>query len=134
MQCYLDKNGFLRMRDDNVSRIQNAYPQGEWFTMSIDINFESHLWRYYLNGECIGSYYQENPARQSIASLALWPDGDDSVFYVDNISFEHKGKADDLSFKNDAAILQVINPDAELPNTGTTTLTGINGREQLFGY
>jgi len=65
-------------------------------------------------------------ARQSIASLALWPDGEGSVFYVDNISFEHQGTAKNMTFLYDGAIEEILDVNSELTKT---TFAGINGEE-----
>ncbi len=129
MQCYFGNNGFLRMEDDGVTKIQSNYPQGEWFTMTIDINFDTHLWRYYIDDACIGSYVQENETRQSIASLALWPDADSSLYFVDNISFEHQGRAEPVSIVTDAAIDALYDNSVQHVKLSSNSFAGVDGEE-----
>ncbi len=130
MQCYLEKNGYLKLMDDNTNKLQNMYPQDKWFKMSIHINFENHLWQFYIDDDCVGSYIQNEVTKQSIASLGLFPDGDQSLFYIDNLSFIHKGIVDQKKETEEIAIIEVLNLNADLGLTGSSTFVGINGSEQ----
>jgi len=135
MECYLDKDGFFRLVEGGVKLMRNAYPQDEWFTISVDINFDNHLWRFYINDACVGSYIQDEAPRQSIASLALYPNDANSIFYVDNISFEHQGMANEiLSPKYDASLVEIY--DGELDNNLAieSSIAGINGTEQKLKF
>jgi len=129
MQCYLDNNGYFRIVDDRNNRVTNIYPQGSWFNMSVDINLETNLWRFYIDGACVGSYIQDHKARQSIASLALYPDGDHSLFYVDDISFVHSGKAKNKKLKHDASITQVRDSDSMHFKSTSNKFFNVNGQE-----
>lgn len=133
MQCYLDNNSFFRMVDDTQVKLQNMYPQDQWFTISVDVNFDNHLWRFYIDGECVGSYIQENETRQSIASLALYPEGEKALFYVDNIKLDHTGKAKALKLNNDASISGVVDPNRTLGHNSLSNFVGLNGEERTFG-
>jgi len=130
MQCYLDDNGYFRIDEDGQSKLSNIYPQGKWFTMSIHVNFKNHLWKFYVDEQCVGSYIQEDKARQSIASLALYPIGKNERFYVDNIYLDHRGKSEEVKLKNDAAIAKVVAPNAEFGARSMSVYAGINGTEQ----
>ncbi len=133
MQCYLDNNSFFRMVDDTQVQLQNMYPQDQWFNISVDVNFESHLWRFYIDGECVGSYIQENETRQSIASLALYPEGEKALFYVDNIVLNHVGKAKAMNMAYDASISGVVDPNRSLGHNSLSNFVGLNGEERNFG-
>lgn len=133
LQCYLDNTGFFRISTTQNGKIQNAYPQDQWFKFSIAINLDSHLVSIMIDDECVGSYLETDPTKQSIASLALYPDGDNSLFYVDDIDFQHRGTSNKREIKLDAEITEVFDFNHGLSQVTPTTFANINGTEQTLG-
>ena len=101
MNAQFRANGNLEIDDSGSVRLASVYPQGEWFTIGFDINLTSNLWQVSINGECIGSF--DNP-NNYLASIDLFPVDANSVFYVDDVSYNYDAQAEDLSFEIDASI------------------------------
>lgn len=134
MNAQLRANGSLEIDDGGAVLVSGIFPQGEWFKIGFDINLTSNLWQVSVNDECIGSF--ENP-NNYVASIDLFPIDENSVFYVDDVSYSHDPIAEEISFDFDASITSAIDGNyavageekvvsAAITNRGTVTINSFS--------
>lgn len=129
-QCVFDPNGGFAADNGNGNVVfTNAYTQGEWVNLLVEINFESNLWRLFQDGVCLGSFEQNTPERMSVGSLNLFPNNANAEYYVDNVSFEHDPDGEGVEINLDVASTTLaINPEANSVTFGAG-YTGITGTD-----
>ncbi len=109
--------------------ISAPYPEGQWFTMTIEANLTLELWKLYVDGNYMGSW--RNPINQ-LASLDLYPrDGDG--FYVDDVIFDHQPytlpNLNAAVFDADMVgevVGMTVNPTMKIINAGQDSITSFD--------
>lgn len=80
-------NGTLTIDDGTTMDLAtSSYTPATWFTLNIQANLSTGLWKAYVNGSSIGSWYN---GINTLASLDLYP-LQGSQFYVDDVMWDHQ--------------------------------------------
>lgn len=69
--------------------LSGIYPQEEWVDFTVDVNLSTNIWQFFINGNSIGLFANEN---NSVASLDIFPyttDGAVPEFWIDDIYYTH---------------------------------------------
>ena len=68
--------------------LSGEFPFDQWFEFEFDINLSSNSWNVKVNGQCYGSFTNNE---NYIASLDLYPVSDNNIssFWVDDVSYEY---------------------------------------------
>jgi Secretion system C-terminal sorting domain/Outer membrane protein Omp28 len=128
LDVYMD-NGTLSFQSGGETKLSTSYPQGTWFTLTIECNLSTKIWGAKINGVSQGNWL--NPVN-SVRYLDLYPILN-SQFYVDDVSFDQTGYV--LSNLNAAAatldiggfiVGQSVNPSLVVVNAGTTPITSFD--------
>lgn len=90
MNVNFQNDGSLVVDDGVGEKIRAKYPIGQWFELEIDVNLTNNVWKFVVNGACVGSYASE---QNYLASCDLFPLGTSS-FYVDDVSYDYQSEAD----------------------------------------
>jgi len=132
------------------STLSGIYPQGEWMDFTVDVNLSTNIWQFFINGNSIGLFANEN---NSVASLDIFPyttDGATPEYWIDDIYYTHDEytvPSLDLAvlppdLKEYYLISDVVNLTGIIKNVGTDiintaefnyTINGIPYTEQLTG-
>jgi hypothetical protein len=94
MDAYFFESGNMVFAKSSAVLISTRYPTNKWFELEVEINLNYKLWKIKLDGVCVGSFYNN----VSIASIDFYPTDGASLYYVDDVSFEHKTTASALAF------------------------------------
>lgn len=85
-----DKSLFITQASSATgSTLSGIYPQGEWMDFTVDVNLSTNIWQFFVNGNSIGLFANEN---NSVASLDIFPyttDGATPEFWIDDIYYTH---------------------------------------------
>ncbi len=128
LDVYMD-NGNLSFQSGGQTKLATTYPQGSWFTLTVECNLTTKIWMAKINGIAVGNWIN---AVNSVRYLDLYPILN-SQFYVDDVSFDHAAYT--LSSLNAAAATlnmggsiasQVVNPSLVVVNAGTTAITSFD--------
>ncbi len=129
-QCVFDPQGTFAADNGNGNVVfTNAYTQGEWVNLVVEINFESNLWRLFQDGVCLGSFEQNTDERMSVGSLNLFPNNANAEYYVDNVSFNHDPDGEGLTINLDASQSGILINEVAESITFGLGLAGMTGTE-----
>lgn len=103
-----------------------THPVNQWFTLKIEANLTTHIWKVYVNGVAQGAWIN---GVNTVASADIFPT-QGSGFYIDDISFDHapysvpnlNATAVSVDMNGNIAS-QVVNPAGNIVNTGSTPIT-----------
>ncbi len=96
----------------NETRLSTVLSLDTWNVIDYAINLDTDVWTVSVNGDCLGSFFNENA---QVASLDLFPLGGHD-FYVDDVSFSHTA---------DAPVRQ-YDASLEIGDLGSGGLTGMS--------
>lgn len=128
LDVYME-SGILTFQSGGETRLTTPYPQGAWFTLTIECNLTTKIWQARINGVAQGNWI--NPVN-SVRYLDLYPI-QNSQFYVDDVSFDHatytqstlNAAAATLNMGGNIAT-QVVQPSLVVVNAGTTPITSFD--------
>ncbi len=123
------EDGAINISRSSVPLLSSPYPKNEWFDLEIDINLSSNVWKVLVNGECRGAF---SNGTNSVASIDIFPINSASLFYIDDVSFQHDPSV--VAYANDGGISDFIwakgklagttnSPTCALRNNGTSPIT-----------
>lgn len=111
MDAFFLANGNMVLSKSSTTLISTTFPTNEWFDIEFDINLTYKLWKVKINNECIGAFYNN----ASIASIDLFPTNATSLFYIDDVSFNHTTTSTSLAF--DGGISEIVWHKGKLAGT-----------------
>ena len=127
-QTFFEPDGsFIVDREGPVPLFNGSFPIAEWFNIRIDVDLDNNLWRYFINGACLGTFENTVPGN-AIASLNLFPADGQSLYFVDDIVATHDtagGGGGGIAL--DASVLNLWDPELGAP---MTTMYGLTGTSQ----
>ena len=89
-QVFFRPNGVMDIEGGSAGTVllSGEFPFDQWFEFEFDINLSSNSWNVKVNGECYGSFTNNE---NYIASMDLYPVSDNNLasFWVDDVSFDY---------------------------------------------
>jgi len=106
-----------------------AFPEGAWFTLKIEANLSTHVWKAFVNGTEIGTWVN---GVNSLASCDFYP-VQGSQFYMDDVQFDNQpytlpgldAMAASISSGGEIAG-QTVTPTVRIQNVGQTALNSFD--------
>jgi hypothetical protein len=122
-------NGTMTFQSGGETVLSTAYAEGTWFTLTIECNLTTKVWKAKINGIAVGNWIN---AVNSVRYLDLYPILN-SQFYVDNVSYDHVPymlstlNASAATLKMGGAIAsQLVTPSLVVVNAGSTAITSFD--------
>lgn len=104
-------------------------PRDTWFVVRVEANLDTGRWTYYIDGNCVASWFSEVV---SVAALDIYP-LENSEFYMDDIFIDHSANSTfsldiantGMRIKSDVSNTTVF-PTVYFHNNGTTTISSLD--------
>lgn len=132
LECYMRSTGIFQVNTGSAGNgeivIQNSFPHGEWFNITLEVNLTENLWRIFVDGECLGSFVNLEEQNR-VASLNLYPANGNSLTYIDNMKYNYSEDAEEVNITLDAGYAGGVDLDAGI-GAPQATFYGINGSSQ----
>ena len=139
MNAFFEADGKGRVTDSaNETFLSFEYPMGEWFDFQMTINFDANNWNLVVNGNCVGSFQNDN---NSIASIDLYPVSGNR-FFLDDFTYDYSTEAPEITEDTQSKIVLSeenglsglpISIAGEFQNNGETTVTSFELEANLNG-
>jgi len=92
MDCFLTEDGTMTISSGGAELLKTTYPNGDWFTITVDIRLNTNTWELLLDGDSKGTF---TPIVNQIAGLNLYPNNPgtqggngEAGFWVDDVSYD----------------------------------------------
>ena len=136
MNCQMVDDGQLLVDAGGSPLVATTYPSETWFTLTIDVDFNTNTWEVLIDGVSQGTFAATNNAA---AALNLYPvnnaagGNNQAGYYIDDLVIEHTPY--DLTDLNAGVILigntsglatTTISPSVTVRNLGTETITSFD--------
>ncbi|MBK6545246.1 MAG: hypothetical protein IPG12_08245 [Saprospiraceae bacterium] len=115
IQVFYDSVGGFEINSgigNGINFIKGAYPQGEWFKMSLDLDIIKKEWSFSINDKYIGNCHQNF---SSIVSLNFYPFLylGRTKFFIDDVFYTYSGVE---KYQTDISINEIISLSKGLAN------------------
>lgn len=135
-QATFTPNGVVNFTGDNGAQLpiaDGAFPLGEWFKFSLEIDLTANNWSIFINDVLHGSFANTVNAVASLDLFPIYASGT-SHFYVDDVAFEYLPPVlpdldvamNTLNVKAGQLTGGEVLVQGALRNTGNTTVTSLD--------
>jgi hypothetical protein len=128
-ETVFNPDGSLVVRSNGAQTIQGTFEHDKWFPVEWILDLDNNKWELIVDGQCLG-FFENN--WNAVASLNLYPvsDNDQSVYFVDDVSFSHDPNGlPDIQLDAGISAISIKNralTGTELPVAGTLQNSGLD--------